>query len=101
MRCRPGHLTALFPAGLALLHIHDLRHAAVALWIAAGAKPKQIAIRAGHTSTSVVLDRCGHPFRNRTRHSLTHWNTPSFNTESTESTMLAVSQTSGRRIVAA
>lgn len=47
-------------AGLAPLRIHDLRHTAVALWIAAGANPKQIAVRAGHTSVSVVLDRYGH-----------------------------------------
>jgi hypothetical protein len=34
----------------------------VALWIAAGANPKQIATWAGHTSVSVVLDRYGHLF---------------------------------------
>lgn len=32
----------------------------MALWIAAGGHPKQIATRAGHTSVSVVLDRYGH-----------------------------------------
>lgn len=42
------------------LRIHDLRHTAVALWIAAGASPSEIKRRAGHTSTSVVLDRYGH-----------------------------------------
>ena len=42
------------------LRIHDLRHSAVALWIAAGASPREIAGRAGHTSVSVVLDRYGH-----------------------------------------
>jgi integrase len=42
------------------LRIHDLRHTAVSLWIAAGASPKDIATRAGHTSVSVVLDRYGH-----------------------------------------
>lgn len=47
-------------AGLAPLRLHDLRHTAVALWIAAGATPKDIASRAGHTSVSVVLDRYGH-----------------------------------------
>jgi integrase len=51
---------AVNEAGLAPLRIHDLRHTAVALWIAAGANPKQIAARAGHTSVSVVLDRYGH-----------------------------------------
>lgn len=42
------------------LRPHDLRHTAVALWIAAGADPKLVAERAGHTSVSVVLDRYGH-----------------------------------------
>jgi hypothetical protein len=41
------------------LRLHDLRHAAVALWIAAGAGPKQVATRAGHTSVSFTLDRDG------------------------------------------
>ena len=32
------------------LRVHDLRHTAVAFWIAAGAKPLEIARRAGHSS---------------------------------------------------
>jgi integrase len=44
---------AVKPAGLEGLRIHDLRHTAVALWIAAGA-------RAGHSSVSFTLDRYGH-----------------------------------------
>jgi integrase len=48
-------------AGLDGLRIHDLRHTAVALWIAAGANPKEVAARAGHTSVSFTLDRYGHP----------------------------------------
>ena len=51
---------AIRNAGLVGLRIHDLRHTAVALWIAAGANPKQIAGWAGHTSVSIVLDRYGH-----------------------------------------
>jgi integrase len=47
-------------ANLAALRIHDLRHTTVALWIAAGASPKEVAQRAGHTSVSFVLDRYGH-----------------------------------------
>jgi integrase len=39
---------------------HDLRHTAVALWIEAGASPKAIASRAGHTSVKTVLDTYGH-----------------------------------------
>jgi hypothetical protein len=34
----------------------------VALWIAAGANPKEAATRAGHTSVSFTLDRYGHLF---------------------------------------
>ena len=34
-------------AGLQGQRIHDLRHTAVALWIAAGATPKEVTVRAG------------------------------------------------------
>lgn len=51
---------AVESAGLTPLRIHDLRHTAVAFWIAAGASPKEIAARAGHTSVVTVLDRYGH-----------------------------------------
>jgi integrase len=47
-------------AGLTGVRIHDLRHTAVALWIAAGANPKLVSARAGHTSVSFTLDRYGH-----------------------------------------
>jgi len=60
-------------AGLDGLRIHDLRHTAVALWIAAGANPKLVAARAGHTSVSFTLDRYGHLFPDadeRLRHQL-------------------------------
>ena len=49
-----------FAAGIDHLRVHDLRHTAVAFWIAAGASPKEIAVRAGHTSVVTVLDRYGH-----------------------------------------
>lgn len=48
--------------GLKGFRPHDLRHTAVALWIAAGGTPKEIATRAGHTSVSFCLDRYGHLF---------------------------------------
>jgi integrase len=51
---------AVHAAGLHPLRLHDLRHTAVALWIAAGANPKEIAARAGHSSVVTVLDRYGH-----------------------------------------
>jgi integrase len=53
---------AVADANLMGLRIHDLRHTAVALWIAAGASPKEVAARAGRTSVSFVLDRYGHLF---------------------------------------
>jgi integrase len=53
-------LPAVRAAGLAPLRPHDLRHTAVALWIAAGANPKEVSARAGHTSVSFTLDRYGH-----------------------------------------
>jgi integrase len=53
---------AVGSAGLSPLRPHDLRHTAVALWIAAGATPREIATRAGHSSVVTVLDRYGHLF---------------------------------------
>jgi integrase len=53
-------LPATKAAGLTGLRIHDLRHTAVALWIAAGANPKAVSARAGHASVSFTLDRYGH-----------------------------------------
>jgi integrase len=50
---------AVAAAGLAPLTPHDLRHTAVALWIAAGASPKEVAQRAGHTSVKTALDVYG------------------------------------------
>ena len=41
---------------------HDLRHTSVALAIAAGAHPKAIQTRMGHSSITVTLDRYGHLF---------------------------------------
>jgi integrase len=55
-------LPAVRAAGLEPLRPHDLRHTAVALWIVAGANPKEVAVRAGHTSVSFTLDRYGHLF---------------------------------------
>lgn len=55
-------LPALEAADLAPLRFHDLRHTAIAFWIAVGADPKRIAVRAGHSSVAVVLDRYGHLF---------------------------------------
>jgi integrase len=53
---------AVEAAGLAPLTPHDLRHTAVALWIASGANVLEVCRRAGHTSASFTLDRYGHLF---------------------------------------
>ena len=52
---------ALARAGLEC-RFHDLRHTSVALAIAAGAHPKAIQARMGHSSINVTLDRYGHLF---------------------------------------
>jgi integrase len=44
------------------LRFHDLRHTCAALSIQAGAHPKLIAARLGHSSITVTLDRYGHLF---------------------------------------
>jgi integrase len=53
-------LPAVKAAGLDGLRIHEVRHTAVALWIAAGANPREVAARAAHASVSLTLDRYGH-----------------------------------------
>lgn len=50
-------------AGLEDLRFHHLRHTAVALAIEAGAHPKAIQVRMGHSSITTTLDRYGHCFK--------------------------------------
>jgi integrase len=50
---------AVDAAGLAPLRIHDLRHTAISLWIAAGADIRRVAGRAGHRSVGFTLSRYG------------------------------------------
>jgi integrase len=42
------------------IRVPDFRHTFVALWIAAGANPKEVSVRAGHSSVAFTLDRYGH-----------------------------------------
>jgi integrase len=51
---------AVLAADLEGLKFHELRHSFVALWIAAGANPKEVSVRAGHSSVGFTLDRYGH-----------------------------------------
>jgi integrase len=60
---RPATIAADLPG----LKVHEFRHTAVALWIAAGASPKEVAARAGHTSVSFTLDRYGGLFEGHDR----------------------------------
>lgn len=55
-------LPAVREADLAPFKFHELKHTFVALAIAAGADPKQVSVRAGHSSVAFTLDRYGHLF---------------------------------------
>jgi integrase len=50
----------VLPADKHTIRWHDLRHTAVALAISAGAHPKHVQERMGHSSITVTLDRYGH-----------------------------------------
>lgn len=56
----PAVKMAGLPSGF---RMHDMRHTAVALWIATGAPPNLVSKRAGHTSVSFTLDRYGHVYQ--------------------------------------
>ena len=51
---------AVARAGLEPLRVHDLRHTAVAFWIAAGAPALQVARLAGHEKINTAFDVYGH-----------------------------------------
>jgi integrase len=53
---------ALRAAGLPMLRIHDLRHTAVSLALAAGGDPKASQARAGHASSALHMDTYGHAY---------------------------------------
>jgi integrase len=54
-------------AGLEGLRVHDLRHTFVSLWVAAGAHPGEISVRAGHSSAAFTWDRYGHLYEDQER----------------------------------
>ena len=53
------HFSKAQAAAGVFCRFHDLRHTRVALAIAAGAHPKAIQSRMGHSSINVTLDRYG------------------------------------------
>jgi integrase len=59
---RGVHHPGALPERLHGLRFHDLRHTCAALSIAAGAHPKLIASRLGHSTIQITLDRYGHLF---------------------------------------
>jgi integrase-like protein len=60
-------------ARLAPLRIHDLRHTAVALAVAAGAHPKEIQELCGHASITTTLNVYGHLFEASSNDSPSAW----------------------------
>jgi integrase len=42
------------------LRVHDLRHTAASLWLAAGADPKVVQRVLGHSSAAMTMDLYGH-----------------------------------------
>jgi integrase len=59
---RGTQIPGALPASKHVLRWHDLRHTCAALSIAAGAHPKLISARLGHSTITVTLDRYGHLF---------------------------------------
>ncbi len=53
---------ALARAGLPHIRVHDLRHTAASLAIAAGGHSKAVQARMGHSSITMTMDRYGHLF---------------------------------------
>lgn len=58
-------LPAVRAAGLEPLTYHQLRHSYVSLMVDAGLDPKQVSVRAGHSSVAFSLDRYGHLYEDR------------------------------------
>ena len=46
--------------GYPTLRVHDLRHSAASLWLAAGADPKVVQTVLGHFSAAMTMDVYGH-----------------------------------------
>jgi integrase len=55
-----GWSTATTAAGLQSFRVHDLRHTAASVWLAAGADPKVVQRVLGHASASMTMDLYGH-----------------------------------------
>ena len=65
---RRGHKPAVRDAGLSpALRMHDLRHTAATLWLAAGESIYFVQQQLGHKDIQTTIDLYGHPERNAHR----------------------------------
>jgi len=55
-----GWLAAKAAAGVPAVRVHDLRHTAASLWLAAGADPKVVQRVLGHATAAMTMDLYGH-----------------------------------------
>ena len=55
-----GWRAARVAAGVADVRVHDLRHTAALLWLAAGADPKVVQRVLGHATAAMTMDLYGH-----------------------------------------
>ena len=55
-----GWRTAKASAGVPGVRVHDLRHTAASLWLAAGADPKVVQRVLGHATAAMTMDLYGH-----------------------------------------
>jgi integrase len=53
-----GWRMAKASAGVAGVRVHDLRHTAASLWLAAGADPKVVQRVLGHATAAMTMDLC-------------------------------------------
>ena len=61
---RRGHVPAVKQAGLSPgLRLHDLRHTAATLWLAAGESIYFVQQQLGHRDIQTTIDLYGHPDR--------------------------------------
>ena len=56
-----GWRAARVAAGVPDVRVHDLRHTAASLWLAAGADPKVVQRVLGHATAAMTMDLYGHP----------------------------------------
>jgi len=65
-RARSGWMEATRRAGVEGTTIHDLRHTAASLLIAAGADVKAVQVILGHSTATMTMDLYGHLFSEAT-----------------------------------